>query len=57
MFRLWLLLAFSVLFTSECVGAWSAEEFTCSRELCQHGGQVGDFTDDSVNGSDEKNCK
>lgn len=53
---LWLPLAFSVLFISESVGAWSAEEFTCSQELCQHEGHVCDFTDDSVNGSDEQNC-
>lgn len=46
-----------VLLASQFARVQSAEDFTCSQELCQSGGHVCGFPDGSVNGDDERNCK
>ncbi|XP_044033161.1 MAM and LDL-receptor class A domain-containing protein 1 isoform X1 [Siniperca chuatsi] len=53
---MWLLLAFSLVFTPVSDGACLTQEFTCSRGLCVPKDCVCDFTDDCGDGSDEEDC-
>uniref|UniRef100_A0A8C9YZL1 MAM and LDL receptor class A domain containing 1 n=1 Tax=Sander lucioperca TaxID=283035 RepID=A0A8C9YZL1_SANLU len=50
---MWLLLAFSLVFTPVSVGACSTQEFSCSQGLCVPEDCVCDFTDNCGDGSDE----
>ncbi|XP_074478784.1 MAM and LDL-receptor class A domain-containing protein 1 isoform X2 [Sebastes fasciatus] len=52
----WLLLAFSLLFTPVSVGACLAQEFSCSQGFCVPEDYVCDFTDNCGDGIDEEDC-
>ncbi|XP_039982288.1 MAM and LDL-receptor class A domain-containing protein 1 [Xiphias gladius] len=52
----WLLLAFYLVFTPECVRGCLTQEFTCTQGLCVPEDCVCDFTDNCGDGSDEENC-
>ncbi|KAF3836644.1 hypothetical protein F7725_029202 [Dissostichus mawsoni] len=57
MMLLWLFSAFSlVCLTPVCDAVCSAQEFSCSQDLCVSEGSVCDFTDDCGDYSDEENC-
>ncbi|XP_029005062.1 MAM and LDL-receptor class A domain-containing protein 1 isoform X2 [Betta splendens] len=51
-----LLAACCLLFTTDCAGACSPQEFTCTQGRCVPEDSVCDFTDDCGDGSDEQNC-
>ncbi|KAI4791475.1 hypothetical protein KUCAC02_033987 [Chaenocephalus aceratus] len=54
---LWLFAAFSLVsLTPVCDAVCSAQEFSCSQDLCVPEGSVCDFTDDCGDYSDEENC-
>lgn len=53
----WLLLAFSLLFTPVSVGACLAQEFSCSQGFCVPEDYVCDFTDNCGDGIDEEDCE
>ncbi|XP_032360131.1 MAM and LDL-receptor class A domain-containing protein 1 isoform X1 [Etheostoma spectabile] len=53
---MWLLLAFSLVFTPVSVGACSTQEFRCSQGLCVPEDCVRDYTDNCGDGSDEGDC-
>ncbi|KAL3040347.1 hypothetical protein OYC64_011391 [Pagothenia borchgrevinki] len=56
MMLLWLFSAFSLVFlTPVCDAVCSAQEFSCSQDLCVSEGSVCDFTDDCGDYSDEEN--
>ncbi|KAG8009527.1 MAM and LDL-receptor class A domain-containing protein 1, partial [Nibea albiflora] len=50
----WLLLASSLGFTPDSVGACSTQEFTCSQGICVPEDSACDFSDDCGDGSDEE---
>ncbi|XP_027129851.1 MAM and LDL-receptor class A domain-containing protein 1 isoform X2 [Larimichthys crocea] len=52
----WLLLASSLVFTTDSVGACLTQEFTCSQGICVPEDRVCDFNDNCGDGSDEKDC-
>lgn len=53
----WLLLASSLVFTTDSVGACLTQEFTCSQGICVPEDRVCDFNDNCGDGSDEKDCE
>lgn len=53
----WLLLTFSLVFTSGSVQGCSTQEFTCAQGSCVPEYSVCDFTDNCGDGSDEENCE
>ncbi|KAM7390330.1 hypothetical protein PAMA_008482 [Pampus argenteus] len=56
MAAVWLLLASSLVFNPVSVGTCSSEEFSCTQGSCVPEDRVCDFTNDCVDGSDEKDC-
>lgn len=53
----WLLLTFSLVFSSQSVQDCSTQEFTCAQGSCVPEHSVCDFTDNCGDGSDEENCE